>query len=105
MYAKMTHIHISYDRGYMKEKTPGISLMGFLNIMLIPKLMKGLLKSITLSRTEVIVNGAIARSASYKCKIVSHHWYQSQSGYIKCGGTTKVKDWRLQISMILDITE
>ncbi len=66
--------------------------MGFLNMMLIPKLMKGLLKSITLSRTEVIVNGAIARSASYKCKIVSHHWYQSLGGNIKCGGTTKVKD-------------
>ncbi len=76
MYAKMTHIHISYDRGYMKEKTPGISFVGFLIMMLIPRLMKGLLKSITLSRTDVIVNGAIARSASYKYKIESDHTFE-----------------------------
>jgi len=34
--------------------------------MLIPRLMNGLLKSITRSLSAMIVNGAIARSASYK---------------------------------------
>jgi len=29
MYANITHIQISYDRGFMKEKTPGMSLTGF----------------------------------------------------------------------------
>jgi len=54
----------SAESGFMKEKTPGMSLVGFLIIMLIPRLMNGLLKSMTRSRADVIVNGAIARSAS-----------------------------------------
>ena len=29
MYAKMTHIQISYERGFMNEKTPGFSFTGF----------------------------------------------------------------------------
>ena len=71
IYANMTHIQISYDKGYMKEKTPGISLVGFLIIILIPKLMKGLEKSITLSLTDVMVKGAIAKSASYKPELTT----------------------------------
>ena len=55
----------SAESGFMNEKTPGMSLIGFLIMMLMPRLMNGLLKSITRSRADVIVNGAIARSASY----------------------------------------
>ena len=56
----------SADRGFMNEKTPGMSLTGFLIMMLIPRLMNGLLKSMTISRADVMVNAAIARSASCK---------------------------------------
>jgi len=48
----------------MKEKTPGFCFSGFLIMMLMPRFMKGLLKSMTLSRADDIVNGAIAKSAS-----------------------------------------
>ena len=65
IYAKITHIQISYDKGYMNENTPGISLVGLWIMMLIPRLMKGLEKSITLSRLLVMVSGATAKSASY----------------------------------------
>ena len=64
MYANMTHIQISYDSGYIKENTPGTSLVGFLIMMEIPRLMNGFEKSITRSRSDVMVNGAIAMSAS-----------------------------------------
>jgi len=54
----------SAERGFINEKTPGMSLVGFLIMMLMPRLINGLLKSMTRSRADVIVNGAIARSAS-----------------------------------------
>ena len=50
----------------MNENTPGISFSGFLIMMLMPRLMKGLEKSMTRSRTEEIVSGATAMSATYK---------------------------------------
>ncbi len=68
----MTHIQISYESGYMKEKTPGTSLVGFLIMMEIPRLMNGLEKSMTRSRREVIVRGAIAKSAS---------WFEKDTGF------------------------
>ena len=47
----------------MNENTPGFCFSGFLIMMLMPRLMNGLEKSITRSRSDVIVSGAIARSA------------------------------------------
>ena len=64
MYEKTTHTQISLLSGFKKLKTPGFCLMGFLIIMLIPSDMNGLLKSITRSRSDVIVIGAMAMSAS-----------------------------------------
>lgn len=66
MYEKITHTQISLLRGFRKLNTPGFCFIGFLIMMLIPKDMKGLLKSITRSRSDVIVMGAIAMSASCK---------------------------------------
>lgn len=63
-YENMTHTQISLDKGFMKLNTPGFCFTGFLIIILIPSDMKGLLKSITLSRSDVIVIDAIAISAS-----------------------------------------
>jgi len=48
----------------MKEKTPGFCFSGFLIMMLMPSCMNGLLKSMTRSRIDEIVSGAIAMSAS-----------------------------------------
>jgi len=48
----------------MKENTPGFCFSGFLIIILMPRFMNGLEKSITRSRIDVIVKGAIAISAS-----------------------------------------
>jgi len=48
----------------MNEKTPGFCFSGFLIMMLMPSCMNGLLKSITRSRIDEIVSGAIAMSAS-----------------------------------------
>ena len=47
-----------------KNKMPGVCFSGFLIMMLMPAVRKGVEKSITLSRLAVIVNGAIAKSAS-----------------------------------------
>ncbi|CAG2110607.1 unnamed protein product, partial [Medioppia subpectinata] len=52
-----------YER-FMNEKIPGFFFTGFLIIIEIPKDMNGFVKSITLSRADVIVNGAIAMSDS-----------------------------------------
>jgi len=49
----------------MNEKTPGFCFSGFLIMMLIPRFMNGLLKSMTRSRIDVIVMGAIAISATF----------------------------------------
>jgi hypothetical protein len=49
----------------MNEKIPGFFFCGFLIIIEIPKDMKGFVKSMTRSRADVMVNGAIAISASY----------------------------------------
>ena len=55
---------ISLLKGFKKLKTPGFCFTGFLIMMLIPNDMNGLLKSITRSRSDVIVIEAIAISAS-----------------------------------------
>ena len=41
MYAKTTHIQISMDNGFMKEKTPGRCFAGFLIMMEMPRDMNG----------------------------------------------------------------
>lgn len=64
MYEKMTQTQISLLSGLRKLKTPGFCLTGFLIMMLMPSDINGLLKSITLSRSDVIVIGAMAISAS-----------------------------------------
>lgn len=56
---------ISVENGFKKLKTPGFCLMGILIMMDMPNDMKGLLKSITLSRSDVMVIGAMAISASW----------------------------------------
>lgn len=66
MYENITHTQISLLKGFKKLNTPGFCLMGFFIMILIPRDMKGLLKSITRSRSDVIVIGAIAISASCK---------------------------------------
>lgn len=50
--------------GFTKEKAPGISVNGFLIMMLIPTSRKSMEKSTTVSRLAVIVSGAIDMSAS-----------------------------------------
>lgn len=60
----MTQTQISLESGFKKLKTPGFCLIGFLIIIEIPRDINGLLKSITLSRSDVIVIGAIAKSDS-----------------------------------------
>lgn len=62
MKCKLTQI--SCDKGFMKLKTPGVCLTGFLIIIEIPSDINGLLKSMTRSRSAVIVMAAIAISAS-----------------------------------------
>lgn len=47
----------------MNENTPGFCFSGFLIIIDIPSDMNGLEKSMSLSRIDVIVNGATAKSA------------------------------------------
>ena len=49
----------------MNEKMPGFFFTGFFIIIDMPNDMNGFVKSITLSRAEVMVSGAIAMSASY----------------------------------------
>ena len=47
----------------MKENTPGLVISGFLIIMLMPKSMNGLVKSMTFCLSYVMVSGAIQKSA------------------------------------------
>ena len=63
-YENRMPIQISYDIGSMNEKTPGFCFSGFLIMMLMPRLMNGFEKSMTRSRSEEIVRGATAMSAS-----------------------------------------
>jgi hypothetical protein len=55
---------ISFDNGLRKLKKLGLCFTGFLIIIEMPSDMNGLLKSMTLSRSEVIVIDAIAISDS-----------------------------------------
>lgn len=64
--ASSTYIQMSGDRGLRKENTPGLVPLGLRQRMLIPKVMKGLEKSMTFSLTQVMVKGATARSATLK---------------------------------------
>ena len=50
----------------MKLKTPGFCFSGFLIMMLMPRLINGLEKSMTRSLMDEMVSGAMARSASCK---------------------------------------
>lgn len=79
MYENITQTQISLLKGLRKLNTPGFCLTGFLIIILIPSDMNGLLKSMTRSRSDVIVIGAIATSASYNQTIqttVRRHVYK-----------------------------
>lgn len=62
MLASVTQI--SCERGLRKLKTPGFCFIGFLIMMEMPRDMKGLLKSMTRSLSEVMVMGAMVKSAS-----------------------------------------
>lgn len=68
--ASNTYIQMSGDSGFRKEKTPGLVPLGLRYRMLIPRVMKGLEKSMTFSLTYVMVRGATARSATWKSKIM-----------------------------------
>jgi len=57
----------------MKLKMPGESFFGLYTIMEMPRDMKGFENSITRSRSELIVNGAIAMSASCEIKQSQDH--------------------------------
>lgn len=63
-----THSQTSRERGSKKLNTCGICLTGLLIIMLMPNEANGFVKSTTRSLSAVMVNGAIAMSASYKKK-------------------------------------
>jgi len=63
-YAMVMQAHNHIENGSMKENTPGFCFSGLLIIILIQVSMKGFEKSTTLSRSAVIVNGAIAKSAT-----------------------------------------
>ena len=54
--ARTTHTQTLVDSGFMKEKTPGFTLSGFLIIMLIPTFMNGLVKSTTRCLSSFIVS-------------------------------------------------
>ena len=57
----------------INDKTPGFCFSGFLIMILIPRFMNGFEKSIKRSRVEEMVNGATAKSASYKSpKIIGY---------------------------------
>lgn len=64
--ASSTYSQMSGDRGLRKEKTPGLVPLGLRYRMLIPRVMKGLEKSMTFSLTYVMVRGATAKSATYR---------------------------------------
>lgn len=49
--ARSTYIQMSGDRGLRKENTPGLVPFGLWYRMLMPRVMKGLEKSMTFSRT------------------------------------------------------
>ena len=66
------HTQICKLSGSMNEKTPGFCFSGFLIMMLMPSCMNGFEKSMTRSRCDVIVSGAIAMSASCRLHTVCH---------------------------------
>lgn len=59
----------------MKLKTPGVCLTGFLIIIEMPNDINGLLKSMTRSRSAVIVMAAMAISASCLTKKKKRLYY------------------------------
>ena len=68
-YANKMHIHISDERGSIKEKIWAALSAGFFIIMLMPRLRNGFVKSTTRSLSEVIVTGATAMWAFCKYAI------------------------------------
>lgn len=89
---RFTHIRtqISCDKGFMKLNTPGVCFTGFLIMMEMPSDMNGLLKSMTRSRSAVIVMAAIAISASCKRRSSGSVRVRgpSKEGYSGQGGLT-----------------
>lgn len=75
---------ISCESGLRKLKTPGVCFTGFLIIMEMPSDMKGLVKSMTRSRSAVIVRGAMAMSASCKPPQASQSARQSTNRVTMC---------------------
>lgn len=61
---EMTLTQISFDNGLIKLKNDSCCFNGFLIMIEMPWFMKGVEKSITRSRSDVIVSGAMAISAS-----------------------------------------
>lgn len=66
--------HISFESGLRKLNIPSFSLTGFFIIIEMPCDINGLLKSMTLSRSDVIVMAPIAISASYSLINVVEHF-------------------------------
>lgn len=62
-YAQPKYSQTCFEKGDMKEKSDGGSLVGLRNNIDIPKFMKGIVKSTALSRSDVIVRSVIAKSA------------------------------------------
>ena len=63
MYATATYPQTAQERGDRKEKSSGFCFAGFLYRILIPRFMKGFVKSMTCSRAYEIVSDATAMSA------------------------------------------
>jgi len=64
MNENITHSQTSRERGSKKLNTCGICFTGLLIMMLMPNEANGFVKSITRSLSAVMVNGAMAISAS-----------------------------------------
>lgn len=68
-YAVAIYTHTSNEKGARKENSFGLLFVGFLNKMLMPRFINGIVKSTTSSLSSVIVRSAIARSTSCNRKI------------------------------------
>ena len=64
MKAAKIHNHSSQENGLRKVKADGSVLSGFFIMRVMPRLINGFEKSTTRWRVDVMVRGAMARSAS-----------------------------------------
>lgn len=71
-YANRMQTQMSGVMGLRKEKKPVLVLLGLRYRILMPVFRKGLEKSITFSRTKVMVRGATARSALQRTQNKHH---------------------------------